>query len=180
LDTFVKTARLSPGQTPPAADFDDFFREWFPTLARAMALIVRDLDEGREVAQEAFTRLYGRWSDMGSLEHARNFVFRTAINVARSHLRKQRPLQLIGLGARDLLGSVSDTSDSSNDRILLAGALTRLSRRQRECVVLIDFVGHDAESAGEILGLKPPTVRVHLARGRAQLRAHLADRKEER
>jgi RNA polymerase sigma-70 factor, ECF subfamily len=176
----VRTARPTPTEAPPLSAFDDCFREWFPTVARAMALIVGDLDQGREIAQEGFVRLFGSWSGMSSLEHTRNFVFRTSINLARSHLRRQAPLRFIGLGASQLAGSVADESERSNDRVLLADALERLSRRQRECVVLVDYVGHDAESAGSILALAPPTVRVHLARGRAQLRKHLSDAKEER
>ena len=176
----MKATRPTPTEAPPAASFDEFFRAWFPTLARAMALIVRDLDEGGEIAQEGFTRLYGTWSHMSSLDHARNFVFRTSINLARSHLRKRRPLQFIGLRTGERLSSVTDESDTTNDRILIAEALVRLSRRQRECVVLVDYVGHDAESAGRILSLRPSTVRVHLARGRGQLRKLLSEWKEER
>jgi RNA polymerase sigma factor (sigma-70 family) len=160
--------------------FGEFFREWFPTVARAMALIVRDLDHGRDIAQEAFARVYANWSEISSPEHARNFVFRASINLARSHLRRRRPLELVGPGSTELFGSVSDASQTSNDRILLAAALARLSRRQRESVVLVDYLGYDAGSAGELLGLAAPTVRVHLARGRAQLRSRLSEEKEER
>jgi len=180
LDTDVKTARSIPAQVEPTASFDEFFREWYPTVARAMALIVRDLDHGRDIAQEGFTRLYANWSEMSSVEHARNFVFKASINLARSHLRRRRPLELVGLGSTELFGSVSDASQTSDDRILLAAALARLSRRQRESVVLVDYLGHDAGSAGEVLGLAAPTVRVHLTRGRAQLRSHLSEEKEER
>jgi DNA-directed RNA polymerase specialized sigma24 family protein len=114
----VKTTRSIEKDSMPAPAFDEFFHEWFPDLARALALIVRDLGEGQEIAQEGFIRLYRNWSRMGSADHARNFVFRASINLARSHLRKRRPLELIGLGRTELFGSVSDGSEISNDRIL--------------------------------------------------------------
>jgi RNA polymerase sigma factor (sigma-70 family) len=180
LDTGVRTIRSVPEPEAPRLEFEAFFREWFPPLARAMALIVRDLEHGRDIAQEGFARLYATWPRIGSAEHARNFVFRASINLARSHLRRRRPLELIGLGRTELFGSISDTSDVSEDRMLLAEALSTLSRRQRECVVLVDYLGHDAGSAGQILDLAPATVRVHLARGRAQLRTHLTKGREER
>jgi RNA polymerase sigma factor (sigma-70 family) len=176
----VKTTRSIVEEQAPVEAFDEFFRDWFPTLARAMALIVRDLGDGSEIAQEGFIRLYRNWSRMSSTDHARNFVFRASINLARSHLRKRWPLELIGLGRTELFGSVGDASEASDERILLADVLGRLSRRQRECIVLVDYLGHDADSAARILGLAPPTVRVHLARGRAQLRKHLSEGKEER
>jgi RNA polymerase sigma-70 factor (ECF subfamily) len=180
LDTYVKTARSIPGGSVPLASFEEFFRQWFPSVARAMALIVRDLEQGRDIAQEGFARLYLRWPQIEDEEHARNFVFRSSINLARSHLRKRRPFELLGVDRNDLFGSVSDGSERSEDRMVLAEALGTLSRRQRECVVLVDYLGHDAGSAGELLGLAAPTVRVHLARGRALLREHLSERKNER
>jgi RNA polymerase sigma factor (sigma-70 family) len=176
----VKTTRSRGEEQAPVEAFDEFFGDWFPTLARAMALIVRDLGDGSEIAQEGFIRLYRNWSRMSSTNHARNFVFRASINLARSHLRRRWPLELVGLGRTELFGSVGDASETSDERILLADVLGRLSRRQRECIVLVDYLGHDADSAARILGLAPPTVRVHLARGRAQLRKHLSEGKEER
>jgi RNA polymerase sigma factor (sigma-70 family) len=180
LGTCVKTTHSITNESAPVPAFDEFFNDWFPDLARAMALIVRDLGDGQEIAQEGFIRLYRNWSKMRSPEHARNFVFRASINLARTHLRRRRPLALVGFGRTELFGSVADRSEISNDRIVFADALARLSRRQRECVVLVDYLGHDGDSVGRILGLAPPTVRVHLARGRAQLRKHLSERKEER
>ena len=174
----MRAIRSLPGSEERPLEFEAFFREWFPPLARAMALIVRDFEQGRDIAQEGFARLYVRWPRIGDEAHARNFVFRASINLARSHLRRKRPLELIGMGRTDF-GSIADTSERSEDRILLAEALGSLSRRQRECVVLVDYLGHDAGSAGELLGLAAPTVRVHLARGRAQMRDLLSERKEE-
>jgi RNA polymerase sigma factor (sigma-70 family) len=176
----VKTTRTTLEGAAPVQTFDEFFHAWFPSLARAMALIVRDWGDGSEIAQEGFIRLYRNWPRMTSADHARNFVFRASINLARTHLGKRRPLELIGLGRTELFGSIADGSETSNERMLLAEALARLSDRQRECVVLVDYLGHDADSAAQILGLAPPTVRVHLSRGRAQLRKRLSERKEER
>jgi RNA polymerase sigma-70 factor (ECF subfamily) len=176
----VKTARSIASGPAAVESFEEFFREWFPIVARAMALIVRDLEHGRDIAQEGFARLYANWSRMETPEHARNFVFRASINLARSHLRKRRALEVVGLGTTDLLGQASDETELSTDRIALAAALGTLSRRQRECVVLVDYLGHDARSAGDVLGLAAPTVRVHLARGRARLKDNLSERKDER
>ena len=69
-------------------EFETFFRETFDGVARAAALVARDLGIGQELAQEAFFRLYERWSEMQSEEHARRFAYRVTINLARSHLRK--------------------------------------------------------------------------------------------
>ena len=154
--------------THVAEDFDGFYREAFPPVARAAALVARDAGTGQELAQEAFFRLYERWERIESVEHARRFAYRVAINLARSHVRKHLRVRLSGLEPRDRETVV--TTDAFAD---LADALGALSARQRAAVVLVDYVGLDAAESGEVLGIAPATVRAHLMRGRRALRAAL-------
>ena len=152
-------------------DFEDFFRATFPQVAGAAALVTRDSGTGQELAQEAFFRLYERWSRMQTAEHARRFAFRVAINLARSHLRKHLRVSLAGLDP-----SVTRTDaglSPSDDWLVIRDALGALSARQRAAVVLIDYVDMDALEAGEVLGISPATVRTHLMRGRRDLRRRL-------
>jgi DNA-directed RNA polymerase specialized sigma24 family protein len=85
LDVELDEMRATAGV---ALEFDPFFHANFVTVARAAALVARDEGVGQEVAQEAFVRALQRWSDMASTDHARNFVYKVALNLARSHLRK--------------------------------------------------------------------------------------------
>jgi RNA polymerase sigma factor (sigma-70 family) len=160
-------------------EFDPFFRTTFPGVARAAALVARDPGTGQELAQEAFFRLFERWSDMRSEEHARRFAYRVAINLARSHLRKHVRLVLSGLEPGRSV--VEPTSGSTEAWLELREALGALSRRQRAVVVLVDYVDMDAAEAGEVLGISAGTVRAHLMRGRRALRDRLGlDEGEER
>jgi len=92
-----------------APDFDSFFRTHFERVARAAALVARDPGTGQELAQEAFARLFERWKDMGSEDHARNFAYKVAINLAKSHLRKHLRVSFTGLGRYDEPGE-ADTA----------------------------------------------------------------------
>src|SRR5262245_3106198 len=74
---------------PGSLDFDGCFRELFPGVARAAALVVRDGQLGADIAQEAFARLFERWDSIESHDHARNFVYWVAVNLGRSHLRRR-------------------------------------------------------------------------------------------
>jgi RNA polymerase sigma factor (sigma-70 family) len=156
--------------------FEGWFLGWFATLARAMALVVRDFGDGQEIAQEAFLRLYRRRGQMQSDEHARRFVFRAAINLARSHLRRRLPLALLPSSSQEPL--VPDVGPAADVRLDVARTLRRLSRRQREVVVLIDYLGFDDASVAELLGINRSTTRVHLARARRALRAALDNAQE--
>ena len=148
-------------------DFDAFFRSTFEGVARAAAFVARDPGTGQELAQEAFFRLYERYASMRNEEHARRFVYRVAINLARSHVRKHLRVSLAGLTPGRPRHEAPETTDSWAD---LADALGALSARRRAVVVLVDYVGLDATEASEILGISAPTVRAHLMRGRRELR----------
>lgn len=159
-------------------DFDPFFHAHFERVARAASLVTRDAGVGQELAQEAFIRLFGRWHDMGSDDHARNFAYKVAINLARSHLRKHSRVFLYGLRSPDDPRGASSLG-SSDDWFEMVGALGALSSRQRACVVLVDYADMDSASAARVLGMSPGTVRVHLMRGRRALRDGLGLAQEE-
>jgi RNA polymerase sigma factor (sigma-70 family) len=117
-------------------------------------------------------RLLERWGTMESDDHARNFAFKVAVNLARSHLRKHGRLSLYGLRGPDTPGTSSPTG-SSDAWFGMADALGALSPRQRACVVLVDYVDMDPAAVAAVLGMSAATVRVHLMRGRRALREAL-------
>jgi RNA polymerase sigma factor (sigma-70 family) len=155
-------------------DFPAFFRTHFERVARAAALVARDPGTGQDLAQEAFARLFERWSDMASDDHARNFAYRVAINLAKSHLRKHLRVSFTGLRRSDEPES-DDAASRSDDWLQVVDALRSLSPRQRACVVLVDYADMDASDAARVLGMGAGTVRVHLMRGRRALRERLGE-----
>ncbi|HEY7280526.1 MAG TPA: sigma-70 family RNA polymerase sigma factor [Actinomycetota bacterium] len=155
-----------------AGSFDDFFRDRFAKVARTMMLVTGDFDAGEELAQEAFARTFARWDRFATLEHATNSVFAVAWNLARSRRRRDsRAKRAAGRAAAEM--PPTDETARVNERMVILAALRELSRRQRACVALVDYAGMSDREVAEILGMRPPTVRVHLARGRARLREAL-------
>lgn len=140
-----------------------------------MMLAVHDRDLGEQVAQEAFSRLYERWDSIESEEHALRFAYRTGLNLAASHHRRERRWARLATVRRSELPPAisSGHEDAVAARLEVFAALRRLSAQQRACVVLVDYAGFDDRRAGEILGIAPATVRVHLTRGRRALRSAL-------
>jgi RNA polymerase sigma-70 factor, ECF subfamily len=162
-----ETERAPPVSIPT---FEEFFRRTFPLVARTAALAVRDFELGQDLAQEAFTRLFARWDRMESEAHARNFAYQVALNLARSHLRRESVRQRLGLMRHpvDLGGE-----GAADDRLTLAAAMAGLSGRQCACLALVDYAGFDAGDAAQLLGMRASTVRVHLTRGRRALAKQL-------
>src|SRR5439155_4896994 len=93
--------RVDDKRVETTTDFDSFFRAHFERVARAAALVARDPGTGQDLAQEAFAKLFERWSEMESEDHARNFAYKVAVNLAKSHLRKHLRVSLTGLRRSD-------------------------------------------------------------------------------
>lgn len=167
----VTGAELVSVTVPVRVSFDATFRALFPTVARTAGFVAHDAQLGADIAQEAFARLFVRWGRMQSDEHARNFVFRVAVNLAKSQLRRRfvAPFGLRGPEVR-----VGDDTQAADLWVGMADALAALSVSQRVSVVLVDYADFDTATVAAILGIVESTVRVHLMRGRRSLRAALS------
>jgi len=146
-----------------------------------MMLVVHNRDLGEQVAQEAFTSVYERWSAIESEEHAVRFTYRIGLNLAASHHRRERRWGLLMASRRAALapGATRGHEDDVANRLVVFEALRQLSPKQRASVVLVDYAGFDDHAAGRILGAAPATIRVHLSRGRHALRRALGAPDEE-
>jgi RNA polymerase sigma factor (sigma-70 family) len=116
------------------------------------------------VAAEAFARLWSKWGQIESDDHAGGFVFKTAMRLCA---RRARRRELIG---RVPEGNAPDEIGRSLDRQEILRVLGQLPVRQRQAVVLRDWAGMQTSEVAKLLGVRDSTVRVHLARGRDSLR----------
>ena len=167
-------ADASPDESHPpeeALSFEDFFELHHPPLFRALWLITRNRTEAEDVMQDAFLRLLERWDSVRSLADPEGYLYRTAMNVLRSHRRRALVAirRAVGhLPADDQLALV-DSRDA------VVRALGILTPRQRAAIVLTELLGLTSVEAAEALRVKPPTVRVLAARGRQVLKDHLKE-----
>lgn len=151
--------------TPPLG-FEEFFEAQYERLCRALYLVTGDPVEAEDVAQEALVRLYERWERVRSLDSSAGYLFRTALNLHRSRLRR------LAVRARSLVSPEPpvDPALAAEARDELGRALASLPDGQREALVLVEWVGMDAEDAGRVLGIEAVSVRVRVSRARAVLR----------
>lgn len=146
-------------------DFDLVFRRLFPRAALLAYRIVGDRDQAEDIAAEACARALARWGRVGRLGHREAWIMRVASNLALDAVKRKKQTP-------PTVAPTSDVADSVALRIAVAGALSRLPRRQREVIVLRYFVGlPDGEVAGA-LGIAEGTVRTHARRGLGALREH--------
>jgi RNA polymerase sigma-70 factor, ECF subfamily len=144
-------------------DFDAFFQDEYTPLLRLMYAMTGNLAEAEELAQEAMTRALERWNRVGAMASPAGYVYRTAVNLNRSRLRRIAP-------PLRWSRETAQSSESEPEVIgSLVAALMTLPRGQREAVLLVEWLGLDANEAGRILGISPSSVRSRVHRAKASL-----------
>jgi RNA polymerase sigma-70 factor (ECF subfamily) len=148
-------------------DYDELFRREHRAIVRSAYLIVGDVEVAREVAQEAFGRLYANWAKVGRYDRPGAWVRRVAIRLAvkadrRARRIDRRPVPDRAIPLDERPGSGSLDAD-------LLGALATLPIQQRAALVLTAIDDLTTDEVAEALGCAPATVRVHLHRARARM-----------
>ncbi|HZL36602.1 MAG TPA: sigma-70 family RNA polymerase sigma factor [Tepidisphaeraceae bacterium] len=166
-------------------------------LFNAVLRLVGDRDEARELTQEAFTRGLSSIGSFRGDASPYTWLFRIAVNLAISQLRKVQRTRVFSLdspsssgngrgkGADDQATSLIDrvTRDRTEsplqrmerrerDEAVLAG-LGRLDAEYRAVLVMRDIEGFDYQQMADILGLPLGTLKSRLFRARLALRDEL-------
>ena len=99
------------------------------------------------------------------------YLYRTALNMYRSRLRRSVRV------ARRVVGWAhgGDLFAAIDERDALARALTGLSPRRREALVLTGLLGFSSEEAGAAMGITDVTVRRLTQDAREQVRRSLTE-----
>src|SRR3954453_19605129 len=147
--------------------FEDFYATARPSIARALALALGDVDLATEATDEALARAYERWPLVSRLERPGGWVDRVAMNWALSILRRRRRSQhrLYEPGAESL--AVSDPD--------LHAALGELDVKHRMVVVCRHLLGWSTADTAKALKVREGTVKSRLHRAHAVLQRSLRD-----
>jgi RNA polymerase sigma-70 factor (ECF subfamily) len=154
-----------------APTFEGSFHLHHEPLLRVLYLATGDRHEAEDLAQEPFVRMFERWDRVRGLEDPRGYLYRTALNLRRSRLRR------LAIAARRLAGGradvASDPAETAGERDELRRALATLPDGQREALVLSEWLEMTDAEAGAVLGISAGAVRVRLTRARAAMRREL-------
>lgn len=129
-------------------------------------------DALQEAYVKAFRALPGFREDAGLGTWLYQITYRACVDLQRRERRHQAgPLE--DTGAASALPS--DPAATAAARTDLQRALAALPLDQRAAVLLVDAEGLDYDAAAAVLGVAPGTIASRLSRGRAALRAALAE-----
>jgi len=153
-----------------APRFEDFFAAEHARLFGALCFVTGDRHEAEEIMQDAFLRMWERW-DQVSFEDPSAYLFRTAMNVFRNRYRRS----VLGLRKTLSIAPSEDAFANVEDRDLVVRELRELTPDQRAALLLTGYVGLSSEDAGQMLGMRPSTIRTLATRARAAIRERAGD-----
>ena len=161
-------AERRPGRSRSEEGFAGFFRTEYPSVARTVALILRDRDRAEEVTQDAFIQLFTRWRRISTYERPGAWVRRVAIRMA---IRAARREQVRALVERNEPRQVEDAVPDVD----LVAAIQTLPETQRAVIVLFYFEERPIAEIVHILGCSESAVKVWLHRARKSLAVALQE-----
>jgi RNA polymerase sigma factor (sigma-70 family) len=174
---------MAPGAPPAAgvpgiaddAGFEAAFREHFAPVYRFIARRVGP-DLADDLAADTFATAYRRRGayrpDRASL---RSWLYGIAVNLLRNHWRAEQRLLERDAQLAATAATAAPAPDAARGDLAprLAAALARLSREQREVLLLHAWADLDHHEIAAALRIPRGTVSSRLSRARASLRAEL-------
>jgi DNA-directed RNA polymerase specialized sigma24 family protein len=151
-----------------AAVFDDEY----PRVVRLAYVMLGDEAAARDVAQEAFARLYSHWRRVSDYEFIGAWVRRVAVRLAVA-AATQRSRE-VAHGSLPDTGSMAWVPDVDVHAAVLA-----LPAKQRAAVVLFYFEDRSVDATAAVMGISPSTAKVHLHRARQRLAEMLGEEIED-
>ncbi|WP_375424056.1 SigE family RNA polymerase sigma factor [uncultured Friedmanniella sp.] len=153
------------------ADFTAFYdATWSRTVACAYA-ITGELGAAEDLAQEAYTRAWPRWSRISSYDEPAAWVRQVATRLAISSWRRGRVARAFLVGSRE----PDPVPGPDPDAVSLARALARLPVEQRRAVVLHHLGDLPVREVAQLEGCPEGTIKARLSRGRTALAALLGE-----
>jgi signal peptidase I len=148
-----------PSPEAAAIAFEDFFHAEYRSVVRALVVVTSDETSAEELAQEAFARAFERWSKVRTMDSPAGYVYRTALNLNRSRLRRAAIAARISRAERP-----AQQEPDTTMRHEIRAMLRSLPRTQREALMLVEWLGYTTEEAAAILRVRPVSVRGRLHR----------------
>lgn len=140
-----------------------------PWLVRRLALVVRDVDEAEDLAQQTFLRAAERWP-LPPAQDVAKWLSVVGMRLAIDEQRRRRRWGFLPLRETDQEWAMTTDPD-------LWRALGGLDRRTRGALVMTVLDGYSQEEVAEAFGVPRGTVASWLSRGRVRLRGILESEK---
>jgi RNA polymerase sigma-70 factor (ECF subfamily) len=186
LDTeIIKDAQVLEcrGEIPVTSDrkiYDELIAPLEDTMMRCIWRVVRNADLAEDCLQDALAIVWKKRFRIRRHPNPRALILKICLNTACDSLRKlERMLKQTDLSR---MADIPSPPDRNADRSLeesefkaqVQQAINRLPRKRALAVMMRLIHEESFEAIAQTLGCSEGTVRIHLSRGRAQLRKWLS------
>ncbi|MEU5339621.1 MULTISPECIES: RNA polymerase sigma factor [unclassified Streptomyces] len=145
----------------------ELFAALYPRLAGWCRRLVDDDETAHEIASEAFTRLWARWTKVAE---PRGFLYVTAANLVRDHWRKlERERRAVRRVSDEVAVRPQNEQADPSVRLLVQA----LPERLRVPILLHYYADMPIREVSVLTGRKEGTIKSDLHAAREMLRAHL-------
>ena len=183
VDDWEWVARAQAGDEEA---FAALVRRYETPLCHFCQRMTGSVEDGQELAQESFVRLYRSLKRLRPQAKFSTFLFGVArnltLNFLRDHARRGRgamtTMDKVALAAPEAQQPAA-RARAEEIRAAIEAAMDRLSPEHREILLLRETQGLEYEALARVLGCRKGTVRSRLARAREQLRLHLMEMGED-
>jgi RNA polymerase sigma-70 factor (ECF subfamily) len=153
-------------------DFDSLFTHEYDRLVRTMYLLTGSRWEAEDLAQEALVRVLERWERVREMDSPFSYLYRIAVNLHRRRVRRLVRRVVLQPNADEAIAEGSRVHEVDARSDVLA-ALSSLSPKLREALVLAEWLELDSDELGLRLGIAPSSARARVHRARAAVRKEL-------
>jgi RNA polymerase sigma-70 factor (ECF subfamily) len=184
IQTFSSTLILATeDRTTPLDDLETIVALYEPRVFRFLLVTLRDRDAAETLTQETFLRAWTARASFRSDCSISTWLIRIALNLARDHTRTGRfrfwkSISASAVDVSEIAASVPDRQRSAELQIIareqVAGiwdTVGNLSERQRSIFLLRFIEEMDIPEIAQATGLPVGTVKSHLYRALAVIRA---------
>ncbi len=148
--------------------YQAFFDAHYDRTARALAIVLDDVDLAQEATQEALFRAWTRWARVSAMERPEAWLYVVALNVGRRLGRRQSRARSGG-PLEDRAGDGPGFEQQVEGRLALADRLRALPPRQLEAVVLYYLADLPVGDVARAMGCAEGTVKATLSGARRNL-----------
>jgi RNA polymerase sigma-70 factor (ECF subfamily) len=136
-------------------------------------LLVRDYAVAQDIVQEAFVRVWLSPRTPRDLSGFRPWLYKTVVNLARDHHRRQERWGRLRFGRPRSLDPM-EIAEAREADASLGNAIRSLSRREREAIYVRFFEDASFDEVARIIGTRTGTARMLVHRALAKLRRQLS------
>jgi RNA polymerase sigma-70 factor, ECF subfamily len=148
-------------------NFETLMAEHRPRVLRTAYRLLGRMEDAQDVCQEAFLRLLKNFETLDAPPQA--WLYRVTVNLCHDHFRRTPAIVSTEFDRPDPAPRIDRVLELDERKRLLTAGLSRLTERERTCVVLRDIEGLPTREVAAILGVEEITVRTHCASARAKL-----------